>query len=127
MLLALAQPSSNTCLKHVLDEGSRVMQGLWSRLIRTSSTTGPLSLGKILAQKLSCPILNMIWSRLIRTSSTNGLPPPSPSSDSLPDAFRPRLVHTFTSLPFLYTFTLSHFHRCNHTKFIINQFTLFLL
>jgi len=28
--------------------------------------------------------------RLIRTSSTNGLPPPSPSSDSLPDAFRPR-------------------------------------
>jgi len=28
--------------------------------------------------------------RLIRTSSTTGLPPPSPSSDSLPDAFRPR-------------------------------------
>ena len=114
MLLALAQPSSNTCLKHVLDEGSRVMQGLWSRLIRTSSTTGPLSLGKILAQKLSCPILNMIWSRLIRTSSTNGLPPPSPSSDSLPDAFRPRftLSHLYLSctLSYFHTFRVSHFH-----------------
>jgi len=28
--------------------------------------------------------------RLVRTSSTNGLPPSSPSSDSLPDSFRPR-------------------------------------
>ena len=39
--------------------------------------------------------------RLIRTSSTTGLPPPSPSSDSLPDAFRPRFGPYLVSTLFL--------------------------
>ena len=59
MILALAQPSPNTCLKHVSGEGPllRVMQGPWSKLICTSSTAltislAHISLGKILSQKL---------------------------------------------------------------------------
>ena len=43
--------------------------------------------------------------RLIRTSSTTGLPPPSPSSDSLPDAFRPRFGSYLLSTLFSWSMT----------------------
>ena len=110
------------------------MQGPWNRLIYTSSTALTISLahtslGKILsqklpaqnflAQKISCPKTS--HPKTFMPNTKHGMEQVDPNEQhqrppsSLP-LFRltarciQTKVHTFTSLPFFYTFILSHYN-----------------